>query len=319
MSDQPSRVGTVRRYVFYNEHRPSRAWMPTLEAINERFAQHLRTVLLQTLRCSIGVTPPTTIRLMKHNDLLAKLVMPSHLALAGLKPLRGAILVALDAPLISWIVESRFGGDGRFPISSSNREFSAFEQKSASRVVQTVIEQLAVAWQPIASLEPRIVRHESNAQFVAIANPSEQVIVSTFEVQVGQGGGKLTVCIPYRMLEPLHERLISDAHKDAVEPDQRWNEVLTVGIGQAMTTLRVELTKLQVTVGDLLDLQPGSIFNIERPEIVTVEANGVPLFRGRWGKQGRRIAVRVEERLQPPADVFVPKQPEGNEGRRDDG
>jgi flagellar motor switch protein FliM len=36
---------------------------------------------------------------------------------------------------------------------------------------------------------------------------------------------------------------------------------------------------------------------MDRPDTVVVEASGVPLFRGKWGRHGRKIAVRIEERL----------------------
>ncbi len=289
-----------------------------LEIINERFSEHLRTALLRHLRPGIEVAPPIVIQLLRHDELIEKLATPSHMTLVGLKPLRGTILVVVDAHLVSWIVESRFGGDGRFPITAGDRELSPFEQKSASRVVQTVVEQLALAWQPIASFEAHIARHETNPQFAAIANPGEQVIVNVFDVRVGQGGGKLTVCIPYVMLEPLHERLVGDLDKVTVNRDPRWQEALTLGIGQATMVLRVELAKLQLTAGDLLALRAGSIFDIAQPESVTVEANGVPLFRGRWGKYGRKIGVRIEERLQAEADALAPARPERNEGGGED-
>ncbi|HTV90870.1 MAG TPA: FliM/FliN family flagellar motor C-terminal domain-containing protein, partial [Stellaceae bacterium] len=44
-------------------------------------------------------------------------------------------------------------------------------------------------------------------------------------------------------------------------------------------------------------LRPGSVFEIVRPDTVTVQSQGLPLFRGRWGRHGRQIAVRVEELL----------------------
>jgi flagellar motor switch protein FliM len=317
MSDQPSPARSVRRYVFYNEQRPSRAWMPTLEAINDRFSQHLRTALLQTLQPDIEVTPPVAIQLIKHSELTAKIATPCHLTLAGLKPLRGAILVVVDAALISWIVESRFGGDGRFPIPTGNREISSFEQKSARRLVQTIVDQFALAWQPITNMEPRILRHESNPQIVSIARPAEQVIVSAFEVQIGQGGGKLTICIPYLMLEPLHDQLVGELEEDVVDLDPRWQEALALGVGRATMTLRVELTKLQVKLGDLLDLRPGTVFDIDMPQIVSIDANEVPLFRGRWGKHGRKIAVRVEERLPEVAGLVTAGAALGEEGRHD--
>src|SRR5271166_3898308 len=167
MSDQSSHASSVRRYVFYNEHRPSRAWMPTLEMINERFSQFLRTALLQHLRPPVEVTPPNPIQLLKHGDLMDRLAVPSHLTIVNFKPLRGTILFVVDARLVSWIIESRFGGDGRFPISTSNREFSPFEQKSTRSVVKTVVDQFALAWQPIASFEPHIVRREANPNLPA--------------------------------------------------------------------------------------------------------------------------------------------------------
>jgi flagellar motor switch protein FliM len=318
MSDQASRVASVRRYVLYDEQRPSRAWMPTLEAVNDRFCQYIHAALLQTLSPDIEVTPPIAIQLIRHSELTGKFAAASHLTFAGLKPLRGTIVVAVDAPLIRWIVESRFGGDGRFPIAANNRELSVFEQKSAARLAQTALGQLAVAWKPIANLQPQIVRHEAVARTIAIARPGEQVIVSVFDMRVGQGGGKLTVCIPYPMLEPLHDQLVSETDKIAVDPDPRWQEALTLGIAQATMTLRVELTKLKVSVAELIALRPGSVFDIDRPENVTVEANGVPLFRGVWGKHGRKIGVRVEERLEPAGAVFTPRRPESNESRPDD-
>ena len=294
----------MRRYVFYNEHRPSRAWMPALELINERFSEHLRTALLQHLRPGIEVTPPHVIQLTKHAELVQRLPVPGYFTLVHFKPLRGTVVVGADAQLVSWIVESRFGGDGRFSITVSNREFSRFEQKVTRRVVQTVIEQFALAWQPIASLEPQILRHEMNPQFASIANSGDDIIVSSFDFRVGQGGGKLLICIPYIMLEPLHDHLIGGVANETIDRDPKWHDALTIGIGRATIALSVELAKIDVTVGDLLSLRAGSVFDMSRPERVTVEANGTPLYRGCWGKYGQKIGVRIEERLQSSDDIL---------------
>ena len=144
-------------------------------------------------------------------------------------------------------------------------------------------------------------RQETNPQFAGIANEAEPLIVSTFEVRVGSGGGKLTIAIPYVLLEPLHERLMAGISAKPVDHDQRWYEQLRIGVGRALMPLNVELADIEITVRDLINLKPGSVFEMERPEVVTIEAEGQPLFRGRWGKYGRRIAVRIEDRLGGPA------------------
>jgi flagellar motor switch protein FliM len=318
MSDPISDARSVRRYVFYDQHRPSRAWMPKLEVINERFCQHLRTALVQHLRPGVDVIAPLAIQLIKHSELIEKMARPSHLTLVELKPLRGTILVVVDAPLVSWIVESRFGGNGRFPIVIEGRDFSPFERKAACRVVQTVVEQLVLAWQPIASFEPRIARYESNPQLAGIANPGDQIIFNIFDMQVARGGGKLSIGIPYGMLEPLHDQLAGDGEDATTDVDPHWQETLKLRVGQATLTLRVELTTLQATVGELLALRPGIVFDIDRPERVTLEANGVPLFRGRWGNHGPKIGVRIEERLEAAIDILASARPDKQEARSDE-
>jgi flagellar motor switch protein FliM len=309
---------SIRRYIFFNEHRPSRAWMPTLEMINDRFSQYLRAELLQFLRPLVEVTPPIVIQLVRHGDVLGQLGIPNYLTLVNPRPLRGTMLFIADAHLVSWIVEGRFGGDGRFPVAIADREFSSFQQRTMRRVVERALEHFALAWQPIEVLSPEIVRHEINPQFAGIANSGEWIIVSTFDVKVGNGGGKLTICIPYAMLEPLHDRLMTGAVKQAVDHDLRWSEALMTGVGQATMTLSVELAKIELTVRDLLALRPGSVLEIERPEEVAVEANGLPLFRGRWGRYGHRIGVRIGERLLSTTDALVPPPSSETRNGRDD-
>jgi flagellar motor switch protein FliM len=308
------RPASVRRYVFFDEHRPSRAWMPTLEAINERFSQLLRSALVQELQPGIAVTPPNPIQLIKHGKLIEKLAVPSHLTLVRLKALRGTILLAADAELVSWIVDSRFGGGGRFPVLPSDREFTLFEQKSMRRVAEVIVAQLALAWKPIAAFEPEILRHESDPQLAGIANAAEPIIVSIFEVKLGGSGGKLVIGIPYMVLEPLHEKLMSGIVDRPFDRDQRWNAALQSGVEQAKMTLNVELAVIEMTVRELLSLQPGNVFEIERPDSVTVEANGLPLFIGRWGRNGRKIAVRIEERLPPIIDARAAAETDEEKG-----
>jgi flagellar motor switch protein FliM len=179
------------------------------------------------------------------------------------------------------------------------------------QIQDTALEQLALAWKPIAALAPQILRQEINPQFAAIATAGELIIVHELGVKIGSGGGNLTICMPYAMLEPLHDQLVTGTVQRAVDHDLQWRESLAIGIGEAMMTLSVELAELEMTVGELLELRPGTVFEIERPDSVTVEANGFPLFRGRWGKRGRRVGVKIDERLISPADVLIPATSQG--------
>ena len=300
MSDTAPLPAGIRPYDLFAEQVPALTRMPmlapSLDRINHRFSRHLRAALLQHLRRGVDVFP-TNIELMKHKDLLERLATPTYLTLVNMKPLRGTILVLLDAPSVVSIIESRFGGSGRFPVSTANRDFTPFELKSMRRVIELTLQQYALAWQPLGSFEADIVRQETNPQFAGFATAEDLILVSSFDIQIDFGRGKLVTCVPYASIEPINGEMMSGIVEGSVEYDSHWSESLCSGIEQASITVNVELGQIEISVADLVSLRPGTVFEMNRPEMLTVESGGVPLFRGRWGRIGRKIGVRVEERL----------------------
>ncbi|HEV2188416.1 MAG TPA: flagellar motor switch protein FliM [Stellaceae bacterium] len=275
---------------------------PTLQRINDRFARFLRAALLQYLRRAVTVSP-AGIECVEHRELMERLPSPTHLTLFNMKPLRGTLALAIEAPLVGSIVESRFGGNGRFPINMANRDFTPFELKSMRRVVEATLEQLVTAWQPVDRFDVEILRSETNPQFAGFATAEDLIIVSSFDISVEHAKGRFSIYAPYAAVEPLRDQLASGMVAETVDQDLHWSETLKTGVAQAAITLNVELGRIEISVGDLIALRPGNVFEMDRPETLVVEASGVPLFRGRWGRHGRKIGVLIEERLASPGDA----------------
>jgi flagellar motor switch protein FliM len=301
MSDAaPAPANADRRVRSYNLVAPDQSApmrMPTLDVINDRFARSLRVALFHHLRRGVQVGA-ATVALVKHFELIERLASPSYMVLVGLRPLRGTMLVVLDAQLVIATVESRFGGNGRFPITKAQRDFTTVEQKVMSRVTEIVLDQFAAAWHRVADLQPEVLRHESNPQFAGITGAGEQVISIGFRIKVDNGEGALTIAIPSAMLGPVQDQLTSSSvAAETAEPDRHWFEQLRAGIEQVVMPLRVELAEIEMSVQELLELRPGDVFEISRPDMVTVEGEGVSLFRGRWGRHGTKSAVRIEGQI----------------------
>lgn len=319
MSDVADPIDNPPVYDLFSEAGPARSRLsnlePTLQRINDRFVRHLRGALLQHLRRGVTIAP-TGIKLVEHRELMERLGRPTHLTLFTMRPLRGIIVLAVDAPLVVSLVETRFGGSGRFPINA-NRDFTAFELKSMRRVVDITLEQFIVAWESLGRFEIGSPRHETNPQFASFAHADDLIMASSFDVAVDQGQGRIATFIPYAAVEPLQDQLLAGVVADTVDNDTHWFETLRHGVQQASITLNVELGKIDISVGDLVGLRPGNVFEMDRPETLIVEANGVPLFRGRWGRHGRKIGVLVEERLPPPSQDHA--RPAKRPVRREDG
>lgn len=274
---------------------------PTLERINSRFARLFRASLLQYLRRGITVTSPR-LEMVTHREVMDRLAEPSLFTLINMKPMRGMLLIVIDAALANAIVESRFGGDSRFTMLAK-REFTGLEIKLMERVLALVLEQFAVAWEPFALFEPSIIRHETTKQFSSFGAPDDLIFINAFDITIDRVGGRLMCCIPDASLEPLHEQLMTNVAEEGFNYDMNWYETLKGNVERAEITLSAQLGTIEVRISDLMGLRPGDVFEMDRPESVVVEASGVPLFRGKWGKHGRKIAVMIEENLDKSANT----------------
>ena len=116
----------VRPYNLATQERIVRGRMPTLEIINERFARQLRLGLFNFMRrtAEISVGP---IRILKYNEFIRNLVVPTNLNLVQAKPLRGTALFIFDPNLVFLVVDNLFGGDGRFHTRVEGRDFTQTE------------------------------------------------------------------------------------------------------------------------------------------------------------------------------------------------
>ena len=203
LDEAPQEVDTssVRPYNLATQERIVRGRMPTLEVINERFARQLRVGLFNFMRrtADISVGP---IRIVKYNQFIRNLVVPTNLNLVQAKPLRGTALFIFDPNLVFLVVDNMFGGDGRFRARVEGRDFTLTEQRIIQRLLGVVFEEYEKSWKPVFELKFEFLRSELNTQFANIATPNEVVVVTTFNIEFGSTAGEFHICMPYAMEIP---------------------------------------------------------------------------------------------------------------------
>lgn len=287
--------GQVRPFDLANESRIVRGRMPMLELINERFARQFRAGLFSLLRknAEVGVTP---MKGQKFSDYLQALEVPSSLNFIKLEPLRGIALLMLDSQLVFGVVDSYFGGSGRYA-KIEGREFTATEGRIIQMVLRQACTDLRDAWSVCTEIKTEYVSSEVNPNFATQLSPSETVLVSSFKVELDGGGGELHVTIPYSMIEPIRDRLDSSLPSERTQRDARWTSTLREEIEEAEVELVPVLGSATLTLGRLVDLKPGDIIPCDFDGNVTLYAEGVPVVRGSYGASRGQQAVKVVQRM----------------------
>jgi len=294
----PPAPGEARQYDFSSQDRIIRGRMPTLEMVNERFARLWRIGLFNLIRRSADLSV-RGIDLIKFNDYMHSLYVPSNLNLIKFKPLRGTGLIVFEPTLVFTVVDNFFGGDGRYPTRIEGREFTPTEMRVIQLMLKQTFADLHEAWAPVMDVEFEYLNSEVNPHFANIVTPREYVVVSRFHVELEGGGGEIHITLPYSMLEPIRELLDAGIQSDRVDRDESWNIMLREQLNTAEVTVSSVLAQKQMTLRELTRLKIGDVLPIELPKQVPLCVENIPVFTGEFGISRGQNAVKITS-TQPP-------------------
>jgi len=289
-------AGAIRDYNLASQERIVRGRMPTMEVVNERFSRNLRLGLFNFIRRSPEISVGA-VQVQKYNAFLRELVVPTNFNIMAIRPLRGNGLVVCEPTLLFGVIDSLFGGNGKFQTRIEGRDFSATEQRVITRLVDVVSEEYKKAWVGVYPLELVYQRSEMQPQFATIATPSEIVVSTSFTLEIGDITGSLHICIPYATLEPIRDVLYSSVQGDAIEVDRRWIKVLSHEIQAAELTMVADLARTDATIEQLLAMQVGDFIELDRSPSIQAHIEGVPVFECQYGTHKGKYALRIQRSL----------------------
>jgi flagellar motor switch protein FliM len=140
------------------------------------------------------------------------------------------------------VVDNLFGGDGRYHMRVEGRDFTPTEQRIIKKHAGGRLRGMRKAW--ATDLSPRFeyVRSEMNTQFANIATPTEVVVVSTFNIELGSSRRRFPhLRTPYSMIEPIRDQLTSTMQADRAEADERWISEMKLQVQDAEVELVANL------------------------------------------------------------------------------
>lgn len=293
---EEEQVGGIREYNLASQERIVRGRMPTMEIINERFARNIRVGLFNFIRKSPEVAIGG-IKVQKYSAFLREIVVPTNFNIVSVKPLRGSGLIVCDPTLVFTVIDSLFGGIGKFHARIEGRDFSPTEQRVITRIVEVILAEYHKAWKGIYPLELEYQRSEMQPQFATIATPSEIVVSTSFTLEIGETSGTIYFCIPYSTLEPIRDVLYSTTVGDSSEPDRRWINLLKTQIQAAEVELVAELGTAPATVEQLLAFKAGDFIELDLEPLIQTKVDGVPVFSCHYGTSNGKYALKIDKLL----------------------
>lgn len=292
----PHKQKKVKLYDFKRPDKFSKDQIRTLQMIHEAFARLTTTSLSAQLRTMVHVHVASVDQLT-YEEFMKSIPNPTTIAVSSMAPLEGSCVLEIDPSIAFTIIDRLFGGKGWS--ANLTREMTDIELSVIERIVTRMLANLAVAWENVIAIQPKLEKLECNPQFVQVVPPNDMVVLITLETKVGEVEGMTNLCIPYIVLEPIITKLSAQFWYSSIrrhtspEGQKRLKSRMT----DLEVPLVVEVGTTHITFKELLHLTRGDVIKLEqkRANPLQVQINNQYKFLGYPGSSGSKKAVRILE------------------------
>jgi flagellar motor switch protein FliM len=281
-------------YDLTSQDRIIRGRLPQLEVIYEKFMRSFRVSLSSALR-KIATLNLASTDFLKFGEFINTQPMPTCMSVLRFNALRGSALLVIESKLAYALVDNFFGGFDR-PYNKDGKDFTAIELQIIRKVVNLAIGDLEDAWSSVEKIDCSFVRTEINPQFVGIVPPTDIVIASTFDVELENANGIITLVIPYSTIEPIKQKLSTGFQVESDQTDKKlWTSVLQDQLLGTEIDMRVDLGAAEISVEDLMKLKVGDVISLDQDSTgeLDLQVEGVKKFKCYYGIHHGSVAVQV--------------------------
>src|SRR5277367_5690165 len=271
--------------------------LPMLEIVFDRLVRLMTTSLRNFTSDNVEVSLDS-ITSIRFGDYLNSIPLPAILAVFHAEELDNYGLFTVDSNLIYSIVDVLLGGRrGSSAMRIEGRPYTTIERSLVQRMIEVILEDMCAAFEPLAPVTFSLDRLETNPRFAAIARPANAAILVKLRIDMEDRGGRTELLLPYTTLEPIRKLLLQQFMGEKFGRDSIWESHLATELWSTRVNIDAILDEQVMPLSRIMNLQVGEtvMLNATPESKIELRCGGVPLLKGRMGRVGSSVAVRVDE------------------------
>lgn len=290
----------VMSYDLTSQDRIIRGRLPQLEVIYEKFMRAFRVSLSSALR-KIASISLTSTEFLKFGEFINTLPMPTCMSVLRFNNLRGSALLVIESKLAYALVDSFFGGADRPYTKIDGKDFTPIELSIVRKVVELAINDLENAWASVEKIGCSFGRTEVNPQFVGIVPPTDVVIASTFDVELENATGTISMVIPYATIEPIKQKLSTGFQVESDQTDKHlWTAIIKEQLLETLVDIRVNLGETEILMKDMMEMKVGDVIPLSQDAQgeLDIQIENVKKFKGFYGNHHGTVALQITRTIE---------------------
>jgi flagellar motor switch protein FliM len=289
------RNSKIQAYNFWSPDRFSKEQMRAVELVHEDLTERLTTSLPTFLRTNVR---PRLVHIEqgRFHDFIKDFPPNTLFHMITLAPLPGQMIFTLS-PNVSYIVlEQRLGGkiEGKL----KERSLTDIDQSLLRGMVEHMLGDIKAAWSKVVSIEPTLEDSTTNQHWVQMMMGAERVMLLTFELNIQNITGTMSIFIPFNTLKPIANVLnphiwIAGRKEQQQDPVARRTQM--ENLQRVVVPINVILGNADVKFGDILHLAVGDVIQLDSSiqDQLIVKVSNKNQFYGRVGKSGKHLGVQI--------------------------
>lgn len=264
-----------------------------LEEVYDKFIRIVQNTLLSSMQQSIAIEFVST-ELIKYKEFISAFSSPTSFTLFSMKPLAGTALLGIEPNLVFSLIDCLFGGDGK--PSTQVRDFTQIEQRMIKKFALELLGCFEESWSAVYPIKIGLKKIETKPEFVQLVPPGDFMLIIVFVLKGEEFSGNFHMAIPYRMLEPIKEKLSPMYLRDE-SMKQTWSPQLKELLKDTTVTVIAELGRSQQTLRELINLQVEDVIKLNAgPEdLIFITVDQVPKYLGYPGVIKGNRAVEISK------------------------
>ena len=287
----------IKNYDFRRPDKFSKEQWHTLQSIHETFARLVGAAFSSRLRTLVTVRL-SSIDQGLYEEWQSQVPSQTVVYVLSMQPLQGNIALEFNSDVAIEVIDRLPGGN--VVLLDRGRDLGEIELELLRSFSRALITSLDEMWSGVAPVKPELQDLGLDAGLIQIASPNDVVISASFEVNLGDHLGAMSICVPYTVLEPIATKLSTQLwHGSGARPrpSARTRQMVEALLGSAPVDLTVQLGGVDLPVRSVIEMREGDTLVLDaradRPLSMFVGEDLRLLSRP--GVVGNRVAVRVTE------------------------
>ncbi|MEE2567055.1 flagellar motor switch protein FliM [Hyphobacterium marinum] len=277
--------------------------LPMLEIVFDRLVRLMTTSLRNFTSDNVEVSLDN-ISSIRFGDYLNSIPLPAILSVFRAQQLDNYGLLTVDSNLIYSVVDVLLGGRrGTSAMRIEGRPYTTIERTLVQRMIEVVLGDAKQAFEPLTEVDFTLERIETNPRFAAIARPANAAILVKLRIDMEDRGGRIELLLPYATLEPIRKMLLQQFMGEKFGRDNIWESHLATELWSTNMEVSAVLDETRMPLGKVMNLKVGDTLYLDATPDSSIElrCGSIPLSRGRMGRIGRNVALRLDNPLSPSA------------------